>query len=110
MVWWEIDLAAAAAASCGELAARAGRRCARPTSEKLVAALLVFLRLGGEKDNCAKKPSLRGDLPLGGAPKKKPQRLGRDGLHDGLLDHGQRPRRRAEDLLQLVCGDARGDS
>ena len=50
MVWWEIHLAAAA--SCGELTARAGRRCAGPTSEKLVAALLVFLRLGGEKDNC----------------------------------------------------------
>ena len=48
----EIHFSAAAEASCGELTARAGRRCAGPTSEKLVAALLVFLRLGGEKDNC----------------------------------------------------------
>ena len=44
MVWWEIHLAAAAGASCGQLAARAGRRCAGPTSEKLVAALLLFLQ------------------------------------------------------------------
>ena len=34
MVWWGIDLTAAAEASCGELAARAGRRCAGPTSRK----------------------------------------------------------------------------